>query len=178
MNPQIVHHIGKPEQAYLVDLHSVVGAPAPNDKIGQVALIAIDIAYLHAGQICKIENHTYPKPCQLFAWKEMTVRNPLWRGIYPDAASAILTIPHGMETSVRPGKPLELGREAAGWNVWQFYIAWTWSNWQEMHRRGDKWTLERRWKCMQHFGYKGGFASFRQICSRMKLSVTKSAPNM
>lgn len=180
MNPQIVHPEGNPNESWLIDLHSVVTTPTETGELGKVALRAIDIINLRAGQFDVIDGRRYPSPCQLFAWERMTSHDPLWRGIFPDAAVALLTMPHGMKTSVEPGKPLALGPTATGLNEWSFRIAWCWSRWQDLYRKsGNKdWQLETRWQSMKELGYPDTFAAFRQICSRLKLSVTKSAPYM
>ena len=178
MNPQIVHPEGNPGESYLIDMHSVVTGTMPNGKRSQIALHAVAIKHLRAGEIVVIDGCVYPRPCQLAAWDEMTVRDPLWRGIYPDAAAAILSMSHGMKTSVEPGKDFKAAEHTAGWNQWAFLIAWGWSLWQDKHRKGEAWPMERRWREMQAVGFTGGFPAFRQICSRLKLSVTKSRPNL
>lgn len=184
MRPAIVHPPGNECEAYLIDLHSTVFSPSvqghdlPPGKLAQIALKAVAIKHLKAGEIATMDGHVYPRPCQLVAMAEFVVRDPLWRGIYPDAARAILGIDHGVETAVSPGGKFKAGINAAGWNQWPFLIAWGWSLWQSKQRAGEDWPLDRRWEEMKAVGYTGGFAAFRQACSRMKLSVTRSGPNL
>jgi len=180
VRPIIVHPDGNPDQSFLVDRASVVGVAnnGYNNKLSAVALHAIDIVNLRAGQFAGIDGYTYPRRCQLVAYGEMTVRDPLWRGIFPDAAAALLTMPLGFKTEVSPGRVLKYCRHAAGFKKWPFFIAWGWSYWQDLLRKGEDWPLERRWRAMIILGYPDSFAAFRQICSRLKLSVTKSGPNL
>jgi hypothetical protein len=178
MNAHIVHPEGNESQAYLIDAHSVVLAPFKKGKLSQVAMKAIDIRGLRAGEIQEIDGKIYPRPCQLVAQSEFTVRDILWRGIYPDAAAALLSQPHGMKTEVSPGKALKLASPAAGYDQWKFLIAWGWSLWQQKQRAGEDWPMERRWEEMRNIGYPGELKAFRQLCRRLKLYATKSAPNM
>jgi hypothetical protein len=178
MNPIIVHPERNESQAYLIDTHSVVLAPFKKGKLSNVALKAIDMRGLRAGEIQEIDGEIYPRPCQLVTHAEFTVRNILWRGIYPDAAAALLSQPHGMKTAITPGKALKLASPAAGWDQWKFLISWGWSLWQQKQRDGEDWPMERRWQEMKNVGYPGGLKAFSQLCLRLKLYATKSAPYM
>ncbi|MGJ8642180.1 MAG: hypothetical protein ACSHX9_02130 [Luteolibacter sp.] len=187
MNPKLIHPTGNEANCYLVDFHSVAksrkyhGRSKLKIKEGEVATVflkAIDIRNLRAGEMNSDEGKIYPRPCQLIATDKWKINSPMWRGIYPDAAEALLDMSHGMDTSVSPGKNFELCKDAAGWNEWHFLTAWGWSLWQAKHRSGDKWPLARRWEAMKGAGYPDTEGAFRQICSRLKLSVTKSRPIM
>jgi hypothetical protein len=178
MNPVIVHPQGNPSRAYLIDKHAVVTGTMPNGKQGRICLCAIDIRHLRAGEMAAIDGHIYPRPCQLAAWEGFTEHGPLWRGIYPDACRALLTLSHGMKTEVTPGRDFVAGRDAAGWNQWHFLTAWGWSLWQQLQREGGEWPLERRWQELTAKGYPATFGAFRQVCSRLNLLVTESRPNL
>lgn len=179
MNPAIVYPDGNPGEAVLVDLHSIVNG-THDGKPTQFALKAIIIKHLRAGEILETGGAIYPKPCQLGSFAKWRVADPRSRGIYPDASAALLKMPLGYKTSVEPGEDFKAARVAGGFNQWYFLTAWGWSLWQELHRiSGNKdWPLERRWQEMKKLGFEGEFSTFRQICSRLKLSVTKSGPNM
>jgi hypothetical protein len=178
MNAVIVHPEGNPARSYLIDKHALVHAPAPNGKPAHVGLVAIDIRHLKAGELVAIDGHIYPRPCQLVGWEKFTEHDPLWRGIYPDACRALLDAGRVFKTAVEPGRKVTLGQTGPGWNQWQFLTAWAWSLWQARQRAGEEWPLDRRWRELAAVGYPDTFAAFRQVCSRLKLSVTKSAPNM
>jgi hypothetical protein len=177
MNPKIVFPEGYKDKAYLVDLNSVIRQPTSDGKIQHVPLLAIYIGHLKAGEIEKIDDYYHPKICVPYLDSLENNRSPLFRGIYPDAAKAMLSISSPIKTSIIQAKKLEIDGTSKN-NEWHLFIAWCWSRWQEKHRGGDRWTLERRWEDMRSRGYKGEFACFRQLCSRMKLSVTKSGPYM
>lgn len=178
MYPAIVHPPGQPENAYLVDLHSVANAEGPAGKPAQLALHAVNIGSLRAGEITidPDTGHVRPAPCILASWEAFEVKDPLWRGIYPDAAEAMLRMPLGLKTDIAPGKDFKMDRPAKGFDKWKFLTAWAWSLWQAKERAGESWPLERRWQEMKIIGYAGGFGTFRQLCSRLGLSVTKSGP--
>jgi hypothetical protein len=185
MIPAIVHPQGKPGEAFLIDLHATAfvkrpqGVKLPPGMIAGFALKAVRIKHLRAGEMANIEGTSYPAPCQVIATSAWVVNDPMSRGIYPDAAIALLTINHGIENAVAPLGDFKMGKEAPGFNKWHFAIAWAWSAWQTKHRQGDKWTLERRWLEMKNaLQYPDSFSSFKVICSRLNLSVTKSRPSL
>lgn len=180
MKPVIVHPEGVPEDAYLIDLHSVMlhdhPKAAEKGMLGQIALKAIAIKHLRAGQLERIDGRIYPCPTQLKAWAAMPTKPPMWRGIFPDAASALLSMPL-LDFEMNAKRQVKLAIASAHWDEWRFLTAWGWSEWQALHRQGDKWTLERRWEALRVIGYPHGAAAFRRMCSDLKLSVTKSSPN-
>lgn len=182
MKPMVAHPSGNPGDAFLVDLHAtaftprIQGSEIKPGKVAQVALVAVAIKHLRAGQLHVIDGRQYPRPCQVVATDEWTTNAPMARGIYPDAARALLSIDHGFKTSVAPGAEFKAGTPAAGFNQWDFLTAWGWSRWQASHLAGDKWTLERRWEALRAIGFPGTAGAFRQICSRLGLSVTRSRP--
>lgn len=178
-----MHPKENPDEAFLIDLHAtayskkVQNVALPKGKAAQIALKAISIKHLRAGEVFIVEDITYPTPCQVVATSSWTVNLPMSRGIYPDAAEALLAMNHGLENRVAPGEDFKGGQYAPGFNPWQLLIAWGWSLWQAKHLAGDKWPLERRWQAMKNIGYPDKAGSFRQVCSRMNLSVTKSRPH-
>jgi hypothetical protein len=181
MKPVIVHPRGNKAEVFLIDLHAVANVEAcaeMNGNASQLALKAISLKNLQAGEFRMFGDQIFPRPVQLAAWQKMTIQNPLSRGILPDAAAALLAMPHGMKIEVSPGGSFAPCKNAAGWNQWHFVIAWSWSNWQSRHRRGEKWSLERRWESLKVIGYPDGLSAFKMACSRLKLSVTKSRPIM
>lgn len=177
MNPKIVFPEGHKDKAYLIDLNSVIRSSISDGKIQYVPLLAIYIAHLKAGEIEKIDNYYHPIMCVPILDSLENIRSPLFRGIYPDAAKAMLSISPGIKTSVIQARTLKIDGTSKS-NEWPLFVAWCWSSWQAKHRGGDRWTLERRWEDIRSRGYKGEFACFRQLCSRMKLSVTESSPIM
>jgi hypothetical protein len=181
MKPAIVHPHGNKAEAFLIDLHAVANVEPcaeANGNASQLALKAVALKDLQAGQFKMFGDEIYPRPVQLAAWKEMTIQTPMFRGIFPDAAAALLAMPHGLKMEIAPGGDFTAGKPAAGWNQWHFVIAWSWSDWQSRHRGIEKWPLERRWEALKVIGYPDSFSAFRVACSRLKLSVTKSQPFM
>lgn len=186
MKPAIFHPPGKPGEAVLIDLHSVVytrdvqGHALPPGKAASIALRGVAMKHLRAGEFAPIDGEIYPMPCQVAALTGWQEKQLLWRGIYPDAARALLSMPLGFECRVSPGEDFRMGKDSAGFNKWNFATAWGWSLWQELHRQSGNrdWPLERRWQELKAIGFTGGFPAFRQICSRLKLSVTESGPNL
>jgi hypothetical protein len=183
MKPAIVHPRNNKAEAFLIDLHAIVKVEPcaeANGNASQLALKAVALKNLHAGEIKMFGDEIHPRPIQLAGWQKMTKQTPMFRGIFPDAAAALLAMPHGYKTEVAPGGDFTVARPAAGWNQWHFVIAWSWSAWQGPHRlaNGEKWPLERRWEALKAIGYPDGFSAFRMACSRLGLSVTKSRPNM
>ena len=160
MKPVIAHPPDKPEMACLIDLHSTAYTYANGiegvklsllpGKVGHLALKAVAIHRLRAGEFANIDGTEYPAPCQAVATSVWQVKDPMHRGIYPDAAVALLTMNHGLKNAISPGKEFHLSKDAPGFNKWHFAIAWTWSAWQAKHRQGDLWTLERRWRELQN----------------------------
>jgi hypothetical protein len=181
MKPAIVHPHGNKAEAFLIDLHAVANVEAcaeANGNASQLALKCVCLKNLHAGEIKMFGDEIYPRPGQLAAWQKMTIQTPMFRGIFPDAAAALLTMPHGWKMEVSPGGNFTAGKPLAGWNQWHFVIAWSWSSWQGRHIGAEKWPLERRWESLKLIGYPDSFSAFRVACSRLKLSVTKSHPFM
>jgi hypothetical protein len=182
MKPVIVHPQGDPGNACLIDLHasvytkSVQGINLPPGKVAQASLKAVAIKHLRAGEIATLGGITYPSPCHVVATSVWAINNPMSRGIYPDAAEALLTMNHGLKAAVAPMGDFTMAEDAAGFNQWHFLIAWGWSLWQAKHLADGKWPLERRWREMKAVGYPGKEGAFRQVCSRLKLSVTDSRP--
>lgn len=180
MNPVIVYPQGSPARAYLIDKAAVVMGTMPNGKLGQICLNAIDIRHLQAGQFSNIEGRQFPTFCQYAAYGAHTELDPLARGIWPDAAKAILSLENGLRTSpLWPRKDCELGRPAEPEpDPWPLAIAWAWSAWQNQHRRGEKWPMKRRFDEIKIHGYPASFGAFRQVCSRLNLLVTESRPHL
>jgi hypothetical protein len=191
--PVILEAIGNPAAAWLVDFHSVTwGANGPGNKPCRVFLKAIEIRHLRAGQIEAVDGvMRFPWPCQLIQSKEMKQCDPGTRGIHPDAAAALLSMPLGHQTTITLGKTLVVGKgKPQGWDQWKFIIAWCWSLWQDERARGPRdangWSvwdetkpgkhdsLELRWQVMKRMGYPLDCAAFRQACKRMNLFVTES----
>lgn len=180
MNPVIVHPKGVPGDAYLIDLDSVIQSTDPRSTAPgnrcQIALRAIAIRHLRAGSLERIDGRVYPCPTQLRSWEDMPTNSPMSRGIFPDAAEALLSMPLlGAEIDFMKSH-VELATAPAGWDQWRFMIAWGWSEWQALHRQGDRWTLKRRWEAMKAVGYPYKEDAFRGVCADLKLSVTKSVP--
>lgn len=144
--------------------------------VAPIALKAVAVKHLRAGELATIGTQIYPRPCQAVATSIWVVNNPMTRGIYPDAAVALLEMNHGLNMTVTPRTNFKLAEESPGFKEWHFLIAWCWSLWQAKHRSGDKWSLERRWEAMTAAGYPDSFGAFRTVCSRLKLSVSKSRP--
>jgi hypothetical protein len=181
MKPVIVHPQNVPERACLIDLDSVISSTDPRStakgKRCHIALRAIDIRHLRAGSLEEIDGRIFPCPTQHVAWERMVVNNPMSRGIFPDAADALLSMP-----LLRPDLDIvkshaKLGNAPVGWDQWRFLVAWGWSEWQTLHIHGEKWTLERRWEALRLVGYPHTQAAFRKMCAELGLSVTKSRPN-
>lgn len=183
MKPALVHPPGKPELACLIDLHAtayaehVEGATLPPGKLAHVALKAVAIRHLRPGEFANLDGTEYPCPAQVAATSAWTAKSPMHRGIFPDAAAALLAMNHGLGNSIAPGEPFQLANETAGFHRWSFALAWAWSAWQAKHRQGDLWPLKRRWENFRDIlDYPDSEGAFRQLCSRLGLSVTKSRP--
>ena len=189
MKPAIVHPEGNPSQAYLVDLHSVVHGDKGEHH--RAYLRAVEIRHLRAGELLAIDGEIFPKPCQLEQLEKMVLLEPGARGIHPDAAAALLSMPLGHKVAIILGKPVELGApKPQGWDQWKFIIAWCWSLWQDDRARGPRdaggWSAwdnpkaekhdshELRWQVMKSMGYPHDCGAFRQTCKRLNLFVTES----
>jgi hypothetical protein len=178
MNPAIVHPKGKPACSFLIDLQCTMHANEKGAKrSSHLALRAIDIRHLRAGEVEMIDGKIYPRPCQLVAAHEFEMKDPMWRGIFPDAAAALLSVPMlGIDLDI-PRNSLNLAVPSSGWDQWPFLAAWGWSEWQTQHRQGERWTFRRRWEALRMLGYPHSEGAFRKMCAGLKLSVTGSAPN-
>ncbi len=175
MRPAIVHLKDQSENAFLVDLHSTVRYSLGKGKSGELALRAIAIKHLRAGEIILMDDGEmlFPRPTQHESGDgKYIVQPPMFRGFHDDAAIALLSMPLGYKTAAAPGEDF-LVTGAKGFNPWNFLIAWTWSRWQTNAIHGEKWTLERRWQDIKRVGFPGSEDSFRKICSRLKLFVTE-----
>lgn len=175
----IIHPKGTPDNAFLIDRGSIVHSEYEG-KPTRCTLAAVYIGSSKPGGI-KLKDRTSfkidsPDPRTLHFWGNWERKPVQWRGIYPDAADALLRISRNSLVVNSDGTGT-LGK-MANWDAWGFLAAWTWSAWQEaeLQKRGNA-PLSLRWKDMKRMGYPYGESAFRRLCSeRLKLLVTKSNP--
>lgn len=196
MRPAIVYRDDTPGEAFLVDTHSVFLARHPEDqtKLCPYAATAVTIWDLKAGQgkaklqvdvrtndpsdfVIRNSKIEFPMPCSYLALMEHKMVSPLARGIYLDAAVALLKLAQLKRPfSIQSGGSLKIGAPAKGWNRWCFIAAWHWSFWQTEHNdsRLPNWTMTSRWKNLANLGYPHEEPAFRKMCSNMGLLLRKS----
>lgn len=194
MNPILVAQKREPDLFWLVDLESIFSLKA---GIGQtrIAYGAVFISDLSAGDLYETPDGKWQMPrCGTLKdigqeWLTPSLRpnqkvpdyyRPAHRGIFPDAAEALLNLAALAAPVEVKAKAAKLTRPAAGWSEWKFFAAWRWSAWQKDHLQsgGTEWQLEDRWRDMKAYGYPGDFRAFKTMLSRLRLLVTESRQSL
>jgi hypothetical protein len=193
MNPIIVYPKGNPSEAHLIDADSVI---IGKDRMGH-CLAAVSLWDFKEGQVVILDDGAglaFPKPCHLreykkSAWAMGAIRpgkqrpepfTPAHRGIFPDAAAAMLRLAAAaMPSEIRRGKVTVFGEADEDWCPWKFLAAWRWSLWQDTYLSSGKkkGAIRDRHKDMVEMGYPGTEGAFKMMLIRMGLRLHRSRKN-